>query len=103
MISPASSIIRDSKETREIDVVDDVIHDYAATISILYIKDQSNLPLGEFSRYSTVDTVAWVFGASRFFICIWYLVDVLGEKEFHALTRVVSQMLRPHTAAEENS
>ena len=91
MISGALSIIRDLKETREIDVVDDVIHDYA-NYFYPYIKDQLNLPLGEFYRlyrgYSRMG-----FAKYPLFHLYFVLAYVLGEKRFDALTRVVRKRL----------
>ena len=49
MISGALSIVRDLKESRGIDVVDDVTHDYA-NYFYPYIRDQLGLPFEDFMR-----------------------------------------------------
>jgi len=91
MISGALSIIRDLKETRGIDVVEDVIHDYA-NYFYPYIKDQLTLPLGEF--YKLYREYARM-GFSRYplFHLYFVLAYVLGEKRFDAVTAIVRKRL----------
>jgi glycosyltransferase involved in cell wall biosynthesis len=91
MISGALSIIRDLKDTRGIDVVEDVIHDYA-NYFYPYIKDQLNLPLGEFYRlYRGYGRMGFAkYPLFHFYFVLAYL---LGEKKFDALTAVVRSAL----------
>ncbi len=91
MMSGALSIIRNLKETKGIDVVDDVIHDYA-NYFYPYIKDQLNLPLAEFYRlYRGYGRMG--FARYPLFHLYFVLAYVLGEKRFDALTRVVRKRL----------
>jgi hypothetical protein len=91
MIGGALSIIRDLKETRGIDVVEDVIHDYA-NYFYPYIKDQLNLPLGEFyALYRGYGRMG--FAKYPLFHLYFVLAYALGEKKFDALTRVVRKRL----------
>ena len=91
MIGGALSIIRDLKETKGIDVVEDVIHDYA-NYFYPYIKDQLNLPLGEFYRlYRGYGRMGFAkYPLFHFYFALAYL---LGEKNFDALTTVVRRSL----------
>lgn len=91
MVSGALSIIRDLKETQGIDVVDDVIHDYA-NYFYPYIKDQLNLPLGEFYRlYRAYGRMG--FAKYPLFHLYFVLAYLLGEKKFDALTALVRKSL----------
>jgi abequosyltransferase len=91
MIGGALSIIRDLKETKGIDVVEDVIHDYA-NYFYPYIKDQLNLPLREFCRlYRGYGRMGFAkYPLFHFYFVLAYL---LGEKKFDALTGVVRRSL----------
>lgn len=91
MISGALSIIRNLKETKGIDVVEDVIHDYA-NYFYPYIKDQLNLPLKD---YYALYRAYGRMGFSRYPLYhVYFLVAyVLGEKRFDALTAVVRKQL----------
>ena len=91
MISGALSIIRNLKETKGIDVVDDVIHDYA-NYFYPYIKDQLNLPLKD---YYALYRAYGRMGFSRYPLYHVYFLAayVLGEKGFDALTAVVRKQL----------
>ena len=91
MVFGALSIIRNLKETEGIDVVDDVIHDYA-NYFYPYIKDQLNLPLRD---YYALYRAFGQMGFSRYPLYhIYFLVAyVLGEKRFDALTAVVRKQL----------
>lgn len=96
MIDGAISIARDLKETSGIDVVDDVIHDYA-NYFYPYIKDQLNLPIGEYWK------LYLGFGRMGFFrrgmFHLYFLTAyVLGEKRFDLLTKIVRRILgrSPH-------
>lgn len=91
MINGALSIIRDLKETRGIDVVDDVIHDYA-NYFYPYIKDQLSLPLKEFYQlYRGYGRM----GFARYPLFHLYFVAayILGEKKFDAVTAIVRKRL----------
>jgi abequosyltransferase len=91
MIGGALSIVRDLKETQGIDVVEDVIHDYA-NYFYPYIKDQLTLPLNEYYQlYRGYGRM----GFSRYplFHAYFLLGYVLGEKRFDALTAVVRKRL----------
>jgi O-antigen biosynthesis alpha-1,2-rahmnosyltransferase len=91
MISGALSIIRDLKETKGIDVVEDVIHDYA-NYFYPYIWDQLNLPLGEFYRlYRGYGRMG--FAKYPLFHVYFVLAYMLGQKRFDALTAVVRKRL----------
>jgi O-antigen biosynthesis alpha-1,2-rahmnosyltransferase len=91
MVSGALSIIRDLKETQGIDLVDDVIHDYA-NYFYPYIKDQLNLPLGEFYRlYRGYGRMG--FAKYPLFHLYFVLAYLLGEKKFDALTALVRRSL----------
>lgn len=87
MIGGALSIIRDLKRTKNIDVVDDVIHDYA-NYFYPYIKDQLTLPLRDYYRlYRAYGRM----GFARYPIYHLYFIlgYLLGEKRFDALTALI--------------
>jgi abequosyltransferase len=91
MISGALSIVRDLKETKGIDIVEDVIHDYA-NYFYPYIKDQLTLPVPEFYRlYREYGRM----GFSKYPLFHLYFVAayLLGEKRFDDLTGVVRKRL----------
>jgi abequosyltransferase len=91
MIAGALSIVRDLKQTRGIDVVEDVIHDYA-NYFYPYIKDQLNLPLRDyFSLYRAYGRM----GFSRYPMYHVYFVlgYLLGERRFDSLTAMLRKQL----------
>ncbi|PSH03641.1 MAG: glycosyltransferase family 2 protein [Acidobacteria bacterium] len=91
MVGGAISIIRDLKETREIDVVEDVIRDYA-NYFYPYIKDQFTLPLGEYFRlYREFGKMG--FARYPLFHVYFLLGFILGEKKFDAMTAVIRNYL----------
>jgi abequosyltransferase len=91
MIGGVLSIIRDLKQTKGIDVVEDVIHDYA-NYFYPYIRDQLNLPLGEyFALYRAYGRMG--FARYPLFHLYFALGYVLGEKRFDALTALVRRQL----------
>lgn len=99
MIGGAISIIRDLKETRDIDVVEEVIHDYA-NYFYPYIRDQLHLPIRE---YWKLYRDFWKMGFSKyemfhFYFLIAYLV---GAERFDGFTKSVRNMLgrSPHIGA----
>ena len=87
MISGALSIIRDLKQTKSIDVVDDVIHDYA-NYFFPYIRDQLTLPIRD---YYGLYRAYGRMGFARYPLYHLYFVlgYLLGEKRFDALTALV--------------
>jgi abequosyltransferase len=91
MVGGALSIIRDLKEARGIDVVDDVIHDYA-NYFYPYIRDQLNLPLKE---YYALYRAFGRMGFSKYPLYhVYFLLGyVLGQKNFDALTARIRQQL----------
>jgi abequosyltransferase len=91
MISGALSIIRDLKETKGIDVVENVIQDYA-NYFYPYIKDQLTLPLGEFYRlYRGYGRMG--FAKYPLFHLYFVMAYLLGERRFDALTAAVRKHL----------
>jgi abequosyltransferase len=91
MVGGALSIIRDLKETRGIDVVDDVIHDYA-NYFYPYIKDQLTLPLRDYYKlyrgYGRMGFAKYPLFHLYFVLCYF-----LGEKRFDALTAIIRKRL----------
>lgn len=87
MIGGALSIIRDLKQTKNVDVVEDVIHDYA-NYFYPYIKDQLTLPLRD---YYQLYRAYGRMGFARYPIYHLYFVVayLLGERRFDALTAFV--------------
>ena len=91
MVSGALSIIRDLKETQSIDVVDDVIHDYA-NYFYPYIRDQLTLPLRDYYKlYRGYGRMG--FAKYPLFHLYFLLGYLLGEKRFDALTAVIRKRL----------
>jgi glycosyltransferase involved in cell wall biosynthesis len=87
MIGGALSIIQDLKQIKGIDVVQDVIQDYA-NYFFPYIRDQLTLPLRD---YYQLYRAYGRMGFARYPLYHWYFVlgYLLGEKRFDALTAVV--------------
>lgn len=87
MVGGALSIIRNLKETRGIDVVEDVIHDYA-NYFYPYIKDQLDLP---FDQYYQLYRAYGRMGFARYplFHLYFLLAYMLGEKRFDALAAFI--------------
>ena len=85
MVSGALAIIENLKNTRGIDVVDDVTRDYA-NYFYPYIKDQLDLP---FRRYLHLYRDYGRMGFDKYPIFHFYcfLAYALGERNFDALTR----------------
>jgi abequosyltransferase len=91
MVGGALSIIRNLKETRGVDVVEDVIHDYA-NYFYPYIKDQLTLPLREY--YELYRGYARMgFAKYPLFHVYCVLCYLLGEKNFDALTAIIRKRL----------
>jgi abequosyltransferase len=91
MVGGALSIIRGLKDTRGIDVVEDVIHDYA-NYFYPYIKDQLDLPLKEYYKlYRGYGRMGFAkYPRFHLYFLLGYL---LGEKKFDALTAVIRKRL----------
>jgi abequosyltransferase len=84
MIGGALSIIRHLKQTQGIDVVEDVIHDYA-NYFFPYIRDQLTLPPREFYElYRAYGRMG--FARYPLYHLYFFLGYLLGEKRFDALT-----------------
>src|SRR5271166_274071 len=91
MIGGALSIIQDLRQTRNIDVVEDVIQDYA-NYFYPYIRDQLGLPWGDF--YKLYRGYAGMgFAKYPLFHMYFFLGYVLGAKRFDALTAVVRRRI----------
>ena len=91
MVGGALSIVRDLKETKGIDVVEDVVRDYA-NYFYPYIKDQLHLPLKEFySLYRGYGRMG--FAKYPLFHLYFLVAYVLGEKRFDAFTAIVRKRL----------
>ena len=87
MIAGALSIVRDLKQSKNIDVVEDVIHDYA-NYFYPYIKDQLTLPIRDYYQlYRGYGRM----GFARYPIYHLYFIlgYLLGEKKFDALTALI--------------
>jgi glycosyltransferase involved in cell wall biosynthesis len=99
MIGGAISIVRNLKETQGIDVVEDVVHDYA-NYFYPYIKDQLRLPIRE---YWKLYRAFWKMGFSKYKMFHMYFLTgyLLGEKRFDGLTRFVRGIMgrSPHFGA----
>jgi abequosyltransferase len=91
MIGGALSIIRDLKRTQGIDVVEDVIEDYA-NYFYPYIRDQLTLPLRD---YYELYRAYGRMGFARYPLYHLYFVlgYLLGEKRFDALTALIRGQL----------
>ena len=91
MVGGALSIIRDLKETRGINLEEDVIRDYA-NYFYPYIKDQLNLPLTEYYKlYRAYGKMG--FAKYPLFHVYFLLAYLLGEKRFDALTAIIRKRL----------
>jgi hypothetical protein len=91
MIGGAISIIRDLRDTRGIDVVDDVIHDYA-NYFYPYIKDQLTLPVLEYYKlYRGYGRLG--FARHPLFHVYFLLAYLLGERRFDQITAVIRRRL----------
>jgi len=96
MVGGAMSIIQDLKDSRGIDVVEDVIHDYA---NYFYpnIKDQLNLPLRDYYKlYRGYGRMG--FARYPLFHIYFVLGYLLGERRFDAMTALIRKAMgrSPH-------
>jgi glycosyltransferase involved in cell wall biosynthesis len=91
MVSGALSIVENLRNTRDIDVVDDVIRDYA-NYFYPYIKDQLGLPFEDYMRlYQGYKRIG--FGRYPMFHLYCVMGYALGENNFDKLTRIVRGIL----------
>jgi abequosyltransferase len=91
MIGGTLAIIRDLKRTKGIDVVADVIHDYA-NYFYPYIKDQLDLPLRDYwNLYRAYGRMG--FAKYPLFHIYFILGYLLGESRFDALTALIRRRL----------
>ncbi len=91
MISGALSIIKDLRDSTGIDVVDDVVHDYA-NYFYPYVKDQLELPVRDFVRlYGAFSRMG--FGRFPMFHVYCVLGYLLGEKNFDSLVQLIRSKL----------
>lgn len=91
MISGALSILRNLEQARGINVVEDVIHDYA-NYFYPYIKDQLDLPLRDYlALYRSYGRMG--FSKHPLFHVYFLLGYLLGEKRFEALIITVRKRL----------
>jgi glycosyltransferase involved in cell wall biosynthesis len=91
MISGALAIAMNLRETRRLDVVEDIAHDYA-NYFYPYIKDQLSLRFDEFLRlYNGFSRMGFRRYPMFHIYCI--LGYALGEKNFDRLTRMVRSVL----------
>lgn len=91
MIAGALSILHNLKQTKGIDVVEDVMHDYA-NYFFPYIRDQLTLPIRD---YYELYRAYGHMGFARFPLYHLYFVlcYLLGEKRFDALTTLIRGLL----------
>lgn len=87
MIAGVLSIIRDLKETQGIDLVEDVIRDYA-NYFYPYIKDQLTLPMREYYHlYRGYGRMG--FARYPMFHLYFVLAYLLGERRFDSMTALI--------------
>jgi glycosyltransferase involved in cell wall biosynthesis len=91
MVGGAISIARDLRDERGIDVVEDVIHDYA-NYFYPYIRDQLTLPLKLYWKLYR-DFGRLGFKKYPLFHVYFVLCYLLGEKRFDKLTSIVRNRL----------
>jgi glycosyltransferase involved in cell wall biosynthesis len=91
MIGGALSVIRDLRDTHGIDIVEDVIHDYA-NYFYPYIKDQLTLPL---RHYYNLYRGYGRMGFQRYplFHVYFAVAYLLGEKRFDRMTALIRKWL----------
>lgn len=91
MLSGALSIIEDLRDTRGIDLVKDITHDYA-NYFYPYIRDQLSLPFEDFVRlyrgYSRMG-----FAKYPMFHMYCWVGYLLGESNFDSITNVIRRCL----------
>lgn len=91
MVGGALEIIRNLKQTKGIDVVEDVTHDYA-NYFYPYVKDQLNLPLRDYYQlYRAYGRMG--FARYPLFHAYCFLGYLLGEKKFDSLTSLLRRRL----------
>ena len=91
MVSGALSIVKHLKESRGVDVVEDVTHDYA-NYFYPYIKDQLGLPLRDFIRlYRGYGCMG--FDKYPMFHLYCFVAYAIGEETFDRVTRRLRGLL----------
>jgi abequosyltransferase len=91
MIRGVLAIIENLKTTRGIDLVVDIQRDYANYFYV-YIKDQLDLPLGQFfSLYRSYGKMGFSKYPMFHFYCL--AAYLLGEKRFDRMTKVIRERL----------
>jgi hypothetical protein len=91
MVGGALSIIRALKEARGIDLVEDVVHDYA-NYFYPYIKDQLALPLSEYYKlYRGYGRMG--FQRYPLFHVYFLIAYLLGEKNVDIITATVRKQI----------
>jgi hypothetical protein len=91
MVGGAMSIIRELKEVQGIDVVDDVVRDYA-NYFYPFIKDQLTLPPREFYKlYRSFGRMG--FAKYPLFHVYFFLGYLLGERRFDALAEGIRRRI----------
>jgi len=99
MISGAMSIVRYLRDARGIDVVEEVIHDYA-NYFYPYIRDQLHLPIREYWKlYRGFGKMG--FSKYTMFHLYFLIAYLLGEQQFDRLTKIMRTILgrSPHFGA----
>jgi abequosyltransferase len=91
MVSGVLSIVRELKETRGIDVVDEVMRDYA-NYFYACIRDQLNLPIRDYWRLYR-DFGCMGFNRYPMFHLYFLVAFVLGQKRFDWMVRKSQQLL----------
>lgn len=87
MIGGALSILKNLKETRGVDVVEEVTRDYA-NYFYPYIRDQLTLPFGQFMKlYRSFGRMG--FKKYPMFHLYFAAAYLLGEQKFDAITNVI--------------
>jgi abequosyltransferase len=91
MVSGALSILRDLQDREGVDVVDDVIHDYA-NYFYPYIKDQLTLPIAEY--YKLYRGYARM-GFQKYLLFHFYCLAayLLGENRFDEITTMIRRRM----------
>ncbi len=87
MISGALEIVKSLRETHNLDVVDDVVRDYA-NYFYPYIKDQLNLPAAQFWKlYREFSKMGfWRYPLFHLYFLMGY---ALGEVRFDRMTKFI--------------
>jgi glycosyltransferase involved in cell wall biosynthesis len=96
MIAGVLDIIKNLKETRSLDLLEDIRRDYANYFYV-YIRDQLELPIGEFFKlYRGYAQMG--FNKYPLFHVYCFLAYILGDRRFDKMTKVIRGFLgrSPH-------